>query len=142
MTTPLTPTKFSQVRNITGEKNGKSYAFNSIGFITREDGDKKWYNLAFNGECPLKEGVTYDLNVKERPYKDKDGNDKTAYDCKFPDKFDEMAKLLMNHEQRLGRLEAALKEIQNPRKAADNIPIINSEDGPLPPPPGDEDYLG
>lgn len=135
----LTPVKFSQVRDITGTKNGKAYSFHSVGFTTREYGDQKWYNIAFNDKCPLVEGRTYDVQVTERPYLAKDNSQKIAYDVKLPSELD---KLLMSLEQRLGRLETAFKEFQVQKKEVPEIPIINGEDGPLPPPPGDDDWLG
>lgn len=104
----LTPTRFSAVKAISGSKNGKAYAFNSIGFLTREHGDKKWFNFAFNGDNPLKEGQVYELDIKERPYTDKEGNPKIAYDAKKPDPFGQLSKQVFDLNVRMGKLESRI----------------------------------
>lgn len=137
MTEPLTPTKFSAVKTVSGTNAKGPYSFQSVGFLTREYGDKKWYNFAFKGDCPLQEGKTYELEVKERPYKGKDGTDKVAYDAKFPNKETEMNKAIMRHEQEIGKIWAAIKELQPKYNFNVNaeIPIIDEDV----PPPGDSD---
>lgn len=105
----LTPVKFSQVKDISGTKNGKAYSFHSIGFTTREYGDQKWYNLAFNNECPIKEGQTYDFEVTPRQYTGADGTLKTAYNVKLPSELD---KLLMRHESDIADLKKRLLALE------------------------------
>ena len=117
----LTPTKFSAVKAVSGTNDKGAYAFNSIGFLTREHGDKKWFNLAFKGDNPLKEGTAYELEVTERPYKGKDGTDKVAYNVKFPSKESEMSKAIMRHELQLSKLEARIAKLEE----GPNIPVIN-----------------
>ena len=98
----LTPARFSQIRDISGTKNGKPYSFHSVGFTTREYGDQKWYNISFDDHCPLKEGQSYDLKVTERTYLAKDNTQKIAYDVKLPNELD---KLLMRHESEIESLK-------------------------------------
>lgn len=120
----LTPTRFSQVKDISGSKNGKSYAFHSVGFQTREYGDR-WFNFAFNDQNPLKEGQTYELEVKERPYKDKDNNDKVAYDAKFPDKVGILQKQVGNIMLKISELELRVGELEKAK--GPNIPVIQDD---------------
>lgn len=119
----LTPTRFSTPKNITGTKDGKAYSFFSIGFQTREHGDR-WFNLAYNKDNPLKEGTTYEFEVKERPYTGKDGSPKVAYDAKIPTAESKMSQLLLKHEQRLLALEIEVKKLKEPKK----IPVIQEPD--------------
>lgn len=127
MSEKLTPTRFSQVKNISGTKNGKSYAFNSIGFQTREYGDR-WFNFAFNGDNPLKEGETYELDIKERSYTDKEGKTKTAYDAKKPSPLADFAKTIMLLSVRVGALEKKLAELEKP--VINVHPFVMNDDVP------------
>lgn len=108
----LTPTKFSAPRNITGTKDGRAYSFFSAGFLTREHGDKKWFNIAYNQDNPLKEGQTYELEIKERTYQDKEGNTKTAYDAKLPTKESEMSRAIMNLGVEVGKLRQRIEKVE------------------------------
>lgn len=130
MAEKLTPIRFGQVKTIQGT-NGP---FNSVGFQTKEYGDR-WFNFAFNlnGENPLKEGQTYDLDIKERPYKDKNGDSKIAYDTKKPNAMADMAKTLMSLSVRLWKLEERVTALEPKTKVTiqatktDDIESINAE---------------
>lgn len=111
MADKLTPTRFAQVKTISGSKNGRGYSFNSVGFQCREFGDR-WFNFAFNGENPLREGQTVELDIKERTYKDKDGNDKIAYDAKRPNPMADFAKTIMALLVRVGNLERRVESLE------------------------------
>lgn len=76
ITEKLTPTKIgaTKVQPYTNKKTGQPDSFNKVGFQTREQGDR-WYNLAFRGDVPIREGQTYTFDVKSREY-----NGKTYYD--------------------------------------------------------------
>lgn len=133
MSEPLTPTKFSTVKVVSGSNAKGAYSFNSVGFLTREHGDKKWFNFAFNGENPLKEGQTYELDVKQRPYTDKkDGSTKIAYDAKKPNAMADFAKTIMALSLRVSKLEEFAKKFSGPV-------VQQDEDVP---PPSDDDFQG
>ena len=108
----LTPTKFSQVK----EMNGANGPFKKVGFLTREHGDKKWFNISFNQENPLKEGQTYELEVKERGYTDKNGNPATSFDAKLPTKESEMSRAIFNLGVEMGKLRDRVTKLETTPK--------------------------
>lgn len=125
----LTITKFGPVRQITGTNAKGAYAFNSIGFLTREHGDKKWFNIAFKEQNPLKEGTTYELEIKERSYTKKDGTSGVAFDAKLPSEESKMSKLVFAHELAISKLIARVEALEKREEKKDiEIPVINDED--------------
>lgn len=123
MSEKLTPSKFSAVKEVSGTKDGRPYSFKSVGFLTKEHGDTRWFNITFKEENPLKEGTTYELDVTERPYTGKDGQPKVAYNAKFPTKESEMSKAILRHEAEIGKLWSAIKELQAPKKKVEQEPF-------------------
>jgi len=118
----LTPTKFSQVR----EMKGTNGVFYKVGFQTREFGER-WFNVSFNKDNPLQTGKTFELEVTPRKYTDKNGKEQTAYDCRFPSKEREINKALLRHEQEIGKLWTAIHELQNTRTTEVDIPVVQDE---------------
>ena len=91
------------------KNTGKPYSFMSVGFTTSEYGQERWYNLSFNGQCPIAEGTSYELEVTSREY-----NGKTYWDARFPSKETELNKAVMRHES---EIEALKKRVFSLEKA-------------------------
>lgn len=82
----LAISRLGQVKNISGSKNGKSYSFNKIGFQSNEHGEQ-WYDFTFNGDSHgLEVGKQYDFEIEERHYTTKEGEERTAFNARFPKK--------------------------------------------------------
>lgn len=94
--------RLGEVRKVEGSKDGRSYSFQTIGFIS-EQYDDRWYNFVFKTEHGLEVGKEYDFDIKETVK-----GDKTYYNASTPKTGSIDAKLLqdifINTESILNRL--------------------------------------
>jgi hypothetical protein len=118
-------------KHITGDKNGRHYDFWSYSITA----NNRIYGVKGYGAENLKEGMTVQGFISERPYTDKDGNQKTAYD------FTMVSKTTADIYEEIDKLWTEIANINaklvNPKQATldklDEAPPITEE------PPYDEE---